>query len=90
MRNKRKMIEGQESQIRKARQVDHDDCDDCDDCRTCNSSHWIATLWQRRGWGAGVFFSQGDGGLIGRKILGLMISRSFSPYFFAGGKMGIE
>ena len=32
----------------------------------------------------------GDGGQVERKILGLMISRSFSPYFFAGGKMGIE
>ena len=62
MRNKRKMIEGQESQIKKARQVDHDDCDDCNDCRTCNSSHWIATLWQRRGWGAGlVSFFRGWG-----------------------------
>ena len=62
------MIEGQESQIKKARQVDHDDCDDCDDCRTCNSSPWIATLWQRKGWGAGgSFFLKGMGGrLVGK------------------------
>ena len=34
----------------------HDDANDYDACRTCNSSHWIATLWQRRGWGAGLVF----------------------------------
>ena len=61
IRNKKKVIKGLGN--KKTRQTDRDDCDDCNDCRTCNSSHWIATLWQRRVWGAGgSFFLKGMGG----------------------------